>query len=155
VDGTIMLRAEVQLDRAAFLRAVSVVLLSGAIALLVGWLGWIVGPFTEHRRKSLRHEILLFRQDAGLVPELGTIGTACAMPADMLRTNHLSNLFTRLTTVKLALQLLQHRTDRCQDPEGLLDKALGATDDVISELRADAALDTADPVRAGATHTRS
>ena len=79
-----MLRAEVQLDRAAFLRAVGVVLLGGAIALLMGWLGWIVRPLTEHRRKSLWHEILPPRQDAGLVPELGTTGTARATPDTLL-----------------------------------------------------------------------
>jgi hypothetical protein len=52
-----------------------------------------------------------------------------------MRKNRLADLFTRLTTVKLALQLLRRRTDRCQDPDGLLDKALDATDEVISELR--------------------
>jgi hypothetical protein len=57
----------------------------------------------------------------------------------MMRENRLTDLFTRLTTVKLSLQLLQRQTDRCQDPEGLLDKALSATDDVISELREHAA----------------
>jgi hypothetical protein len=51
--------------------------------------------------------------------------------------NRLTDLFNRLTTIKLSLQLLQRRVNRGQDPDGLLDKALRATDDVISELRED------------------
>ena len=51
-----------------------------------------------------------------------------------MRERRRPTLFTRLTTVKLSLQLLQRRVDRDQDPEGLLDLALRATDSIIGEL---------------------
>jgi hypothetical protein len=56
-----------------------------------------------------------------------------------MRENRLTDLFTQLTTVKLALQLLKRRSNQCHDPDGLIRKALSAMDDVVDELRADRA----------------
>jgi hypothetical protein len=64
-------------------------------------------------------------------------GTGPAPQPFTMGANRLTDLFNRLTTIKLSLQLLQRRANRGQDPDGLLDKALRATDDVISELRED------------------
>jgi len=70
-----------------------------------------------------------------------------------MRQNRLRTLFNELTTVKLSLQLLRRRTDYCRDPDGLLDKALGATDDVIGELREDATVTSSErsPLRGTST----
>ena len=54
-------------------------------------------------------------------------------------TNRLRSVLNELTTVKLSLQLLRLQPDRCHDPDGLIDTALHATDEVIDELRDDAA----------------
>jgi hypothetical protein len=54
-------------------------------------------------------------------------------------TSRLRGLLNELTTVKLSLQLLRLQPDRCHDSGGLIDTALHATDEVIDELRDDAA----------------
>ena len=56
-----------------------------------------------------------------------------------MRTSRLRSLLNELTTVKLSLQLLQRQPDRCHDQHGLIDTALHATDEIIDELRDDAA----------------
>jgi hypothetical protein len=56
-----------------------------------------------------------------------------------MRESQRADLFTRLTTITLALQLLQRRSDQGHDPDRLIGKALGALDDVVDEMRANRA----------------
>ena len=44
------------------------------------------------------------------------------------------HLRTRLTTIKLALQMLRRRPGLCRDPDGPMEKALRAVDAVAREL---------------------
>jgi hypothetical protein len=61
------------------------------------------------------------------------------------------HLRTRLTTIKLALQLLQRRSRLYQDPDGLTEKALQAVDAVARELEEqEGTPPTSKPRRAGA-----
>jgi hypothetical protein len=51
--------------------------------------------------------------------------------------SRLQRVLTDLTAVKLALQMLRRRPDLCGQPNGVLQKALDATESVIREVRAD------------------
>jgi hypothetical protein len=93
-------------------------------------------PFSSRSGRRPRSHGATWRREP-LESLRGEPGTRPAFQPFTMRANRLIDLFNRLTTIKLSLQLLQRRANRGQDPDGLLDKALSATDDIISELRED------------------